>query len=150
MDDQLIYAQASAAENACGRMSPPRLQALHDSLEQACRLPADAGWDRKAAAHAAFFRVLADTADDPAAAAALLSGGALAYDLMTTAGRACDGIVINSRRRFLDCLRAGDPAGAALELEEHLRILHMMCRLTGARREGPRSADDEHAVADQP
>lgn len=48
MYDQLIHAQASAAEMACGRMSPQRLKALHESLEETCRLPADAGWDRRA------------------------------------------------------------------------------------------------------
>jgi DNA-binding GntR family transcriptional regulator len=132
MDDQLIRAQASAAEIACGRISPPRLQALRESFEEACRLPAETGWEQRAAAHAAFFTVLAGAAaGNPAAAALLASGGELARELMIAAGRGCDGIVVNSRRRFLDCLRSGDPGGAALELEDHLRILRVMCRLVG-------------------
>ena len=121
MDDQLIRAQAGAAEIACGRISPPRLQALRESFEEACRLPAETGWEQRAAAHAAFFTVLAEAAaGDPAAAALLTSGGELARELMITAGRGCDGIVVNSRRRFLDCLRGADPGGAAQELEDHL------------------------------
>ncbi|HEX6449732.1 MAG TPA: hypothetical protein VF060_09745 [Trebonia sp.] len=134
MDDQLIRAQASAAEIACGRISPPRLAALRDSFEEACRLPAEAGWESKAAAHAAFFAVLAEAAEaagDPAASSVLASGGQLARELMITAGRGCDGIVVNSRRRFLEHLRGGDPGGATLELEDHLRILRVMCRLAG-------------------
>jgi DNA-binding FadR family transcriptional regulator len=115
-------------------MSPPRLKALSESLGETCRLPADTGWKQKAAAHAAFFAVLAEAADDLVVAPVLVSGAEVAYDLMITAGRAADGIVINSRRRFLECLRAGDPEGAALELEDHLRILHVMCRLIGVRR----------------
>jgi DNA-binding FadR family transcriptional regulator len=129
-------------------MSPPRLKALRESLEETCRLPADTGWERKAAAHATFFAVLAEAADDPVVAPVLVSGAEVAYDLMITAGRAADGIVINSRRRFLECLRAGDPDGAALELEDHLRILHVMCRLIGVRphrRRNGRSAARDHA-----
>jgi DNA-binding FadR family transcriptional regulator len=136
--DQLIRAQASAAEIASGRMSHRSLTALRESVEAACRLPADAGWERKAAAHAAFFTVLAEAANDPVVAPVLASGGELALEMMLKAGRAANGIVTNSRYRFLDCLRAGDPEGAALELEEHLRILQFMCRLAGARTSGKR------------
>jgi DNA-binding FadR family transcriptional regulator len=82
---------------------------------------AQAGLEQRAAAHAAFFTVLAEAAaGNPAAAALLASGGELARELMIAAGRGCDGIVVNSRRRFLDCLRSGDPGGAARELEDHL------------------------------
>jgi len=131
MDDHLIGAQAGAAEIVCGQISPPRLAALRESFGEACRLPAEA-WEQRAAAHAAFFTVLAEgAAADPAAAALLLAGGELARELMITAGRGCDGIVVNSRRRFLDCLRGADPGGAARELEDHLRILRVMCRLAG-------------------
>jgi len=131
--DQLIRAQASAAEIVCGRMSPRSLTALRESIEAACRLPADAGWERKAAAHAAFLTVLAEAANDPVVAPVLIGGSELAYEMMLKAGRAANGIVTNSRYRFLDCLRTGDAEGAALELEEHLRILQFMCRLAGAR-----------------
>lgn len=131
MYDQLIQAQATAAQFACKRISAPRLKALHESVEKACQLSADTGWDERAAAHAAFFNVLAEAADDPVIAAVLVSGGELAYDLQIMAGRASHGIVVNSRHRFLECLGKGDPEGAALVLEEHLRLLHFMCRLAG-------------------
>jgi len=139
MYDQLIRAQASAAEIACRRMSPRSLAALHESTDAACRLPADAEWDRKAAAHAAFLSVLAEAAGDPVVAPVLVSGGDLAYELMLTAGRAANGIVTNSRRRFLDRLRVGDAEGAALELELHFRTLQFMCRLAG----GPAGRRDQ-------
>jgi DNA-binding GntR family transcriptional regulator len=131
MYEPVFRALASAAEIACRRMTSAQLTALHGRVEEACQLPIAAGWDRKAAAHADFFRVLAEVGGDPVAAPVLVSGGELAYDLMVTAGRPADGIVVNSRRRFLESLRTGDAAGAALELEDHFRILHVMCRLTG-------------------
>ena len=137
MFEQLIQTQASAAEIVCKRLGPPHLKALQESVEEACRLPADEGWDRKAAAHAEFFRVLAEVANDPVVAPVLASGRELAYDLMVVAGRAADGIVVNSRRRFLECLCAGDVEGAAFEFGKHLRILHVMYRLAG-RRHGAR------------
>ena len=111
MYDQLIQAQATAAQFACTRVSPPRLKALHDSVEEASRLPADAGWDKKAAAHAAFFTVLAEAADDAVIAAVLVSGGELAYDLMMMAGRAAHGIVINSRPPLPKTPGRGRPRG---------------------------------------
>jgi WhiB family transcriptional regulator, redox-sensing transcriptional regulator len=141
MYDQLIQAQATAAQFACKRIGPLGLKALHENVEEACQLPADAEWVQKGAAHAAFFRVLAEVADDPVIAPVLVSGSELAFDLMMMAGRAAHGIVINSRRRFLECLDAGDPEGAARALEEHLRILHFMCRMAGRlRRERRREA----------
>jgi hypothetical protein len=38
-------------------------------------------------------------------------------------------MITSSRQRLLARLRAGDADGAALEMEDHLRILHYMCRL---------------------
>lgn len=134
MYDQLIQAQATAAQCACKRIGPPGLKALHESVREACQLPADAGWEQKAAAHAAFFSVLAEAADDSVIASVLAGGSGLAYDLMMMTGRAANGMVINSRRRFLERLDDGDPEGAARVLEEHLRILHFMCRLAGSER----------------
>ena len=52
---------------------------------------------------------------------------------MVTAGRTASQIVINSRRRVLGHLRAGDAAAAALELGNHLRTLQFMGRLAGTR-----------------
>src|SRR5260370_31936391 len=55
------------------RMTALHLTALHDSIERACWLVARSQWDRKAAAHAEIFSLLADVVDDPALAP-LLSG----------------------------------------------------------------------------
>jgi DNA-binding GntR family transcriptional regulator len=135
MYDPLIETQIKAAEIACGRMSPSRLKTLRESLENACLLPPDAGWDQKAAAHAAFFTVMAEAADDPVSSPVLATGAELAYELMVTVGRTASQIVINSRRRVLDHLRTGDATAAALELGSHLRTLRFMGRLTGTRRD---------------
>ena len=52
------------------------------------------------------------------------------HDLMVTVGPAADGIILSSRRRLLDLIRAGDADGAAAEMEQHLRRLHFMWRLS--------------------
>jgi GntR family transcriptional regulator, transcriptional repressor for pyruvate dehydrogenase complex len=127
--NELIQAQASATRVACRRMTALHLKALQDSVEQACRVPAGFQWDRKAAAHAEIFNVLADAADDPLTAPVLSDGVGFAYDLMVAAGRAVDGMIASSRQRLLAHLRAGDAEGAALEMEAHLRVLHYMWRL---------------------
>jgi DNA-binding GntR family transcriptional regulator len=146
--DQLIRAQAKAAETACGRISPPRIEALRESLREACQLPAGTAWELRAAAHAAFFTALAEAAGDPVAALVLLSGSDLAYELMVTAGRGASGIITNSRCRFLERLRKGDAEGAALEMEEHLRILDVMCRLAApGRPRGPRRVPPRRQIA---
>lgn len=146
MYSYLIETQAQAAEIGCGRMSPSRLKALHESFEKACQLPADAGWDEKAVAHAAFFTVLAAIDDDPVSAPVLATGAELAYDLMVRADWTASQILINSRWRLLDHLRAGDAAAAAVELGDHLRILHFMCRLTGTWR-GEEQADRDRVLS---
>jgi hypothetical protein len=82
MDDQLIRAQAG-----------------------------EAGWEQRAAAHAAFFTVLAEAAaGDPAATALLASGGELARELMITAGRGCDGIVVTPAAGSWTACAAPTPA----------------------------------------
>ena len=40
MTGELIELQVSAVRNACGQMTALHLKALHDSIEQACRIPA--------------------------------------------------------------------------------------------------------------
>ena len=52
------------------------------------------------------------------------------HDLMLTVGPAADGIMLASRRRLLDLIRAGDADGAAAEMEQHPRRLHFMWRLS--------------------
>jgi DNA-binding FadR family transcriptional regulator len=129
---QLILVLAAAVRIACRRMTALHLKAMHDSVEQAWRTPAAFGWDRKAAAHAEIFNLLADAASDPLAPAltpALSAGAGLAYDLMIEAGHAADGMITSSRQRLLTHLRAGDADAAEQEIESHLRVLHYMSRL---------------------
>src|SRR5271169_2362502 len=133
MDDELIQGQVAALRIACRRMSVQRLEALRHSVEQACLLPGRFGWDRKAAAHAEIFNVLADAVRDLALRRVLNSGVGLVHHLMMVAGPAADGVVATSRRQLLACFLAGDPDGAAGELESELRILHFMSRLANSR-----------------
>jgi hypothetical protein len=129
MNDELIRDQVAALGIACRRMSVQRREALRRSVEQACLLPARFGWDRKAAAHAEIFNLLADAVRDPALSQVLNAGVGLALHLMMAAGPAADGVVATSRRRLLAYFHAGDPDGAAGELESELRLLHFMSRL---------------------
>jgi DNA-binding GntR family transcriptional regulator len=125
MDDGLIQVQARAIRASCARLSAPQLQALQHSVVRASQLPRS-GWDRKAAAHAEIFSLLAGIAEDPVLVRALSSGAGLARQLMVLVGPAVDGMTSSSRQRLLTCLRAGDPEGAAREMETHLRVLTFM------------------------
>jgi DNA-binding GntR family transcriptional regulator len=129
MDEQMIGAQAMAARMACSRMTVLHLAGLHDSVERACCLAARSQWDRKAAADAEIFSLLAEVADDPLLVPLLTGGAGYARELMLAVGRAADGMIVSSRRRLLAYLRAGDGDGAALEMERHLRGLLFMWRL---------------------
>ena len=130
MDEGLIQIHAMAARIACLRMTAQHLKVLHDSVEHASCLPARSHWDRKAAAHAEIFLLLADAADDPILAPVLGNGDGSVHHLMLTVGRAADGMIAGSRQRLLAHLRAGNAEEAALEMEKHLRALHYMWRLT--------------------
>jgi DNA-binding GntR family transcriptional regulator len=116
-------------------LTMPHLSALHDSVERASCLAGRSQWERKAAAHAEIFGLLAEVADDPALAPLLKGGAAYARELMLAVGRAADGMIVSSRRRLLAHLRAGNGDGAALEMERHLRGLHFMWRLGCCRQE---------------
>ena len=125
----MIQAQAMAVRIACARMTVLHLTEFHDSVERACGLGARSHWDRKAAAHAEIFRLLADVVDDPLLAPLLTGGAGYIRGLMLAVGRAADGMIVSSRRRLLVHLSAGDGEGAALEMERHLRVLLYMWRL---------------------
>jgi DNA-binding GntR family transcriptional regulator len=130
MEEGMIQAQAMAARMACARMTTLHLTALHDSVERACCLAGKSQWDRKAAAHAEIFSLLAGVVDDPLLAPLLTGGAGYVRELMLAVGRAADGMIVSSRRRrLLAHLRAGDGEGAALEMEKHLRGLLYMWRL---------------------
>ena len=87
MEEGMIQAQAMAARLACARMTMLHLTELHDSVERACCLAARSQWDRKAAAHAEIFSLLADVVDDPLLAP-LLTGSAAAAALADKAASA--------------------------------------------------------------
>jgi GntR family transcriptional regulator, transcriptional repressor for pyruvate dehydrogenase complex len=131
MEEGMIQVQAMAARIACARMTAPHLSALHDSVEHAFCLTARSQWERKAAAHAEIFDLLADVVDDPALAPVLRGGAGCMNDLLLAVGRAADGMIASSRKRLLAHMRARDGDGAALEMERHLRGLHYMWRLSG-------------------
>jgi len=60
-------------------------------------LPTRSGWERKAAAHAEIFRLLAEIAGEPAAGN--LGGGAgFIRELMRAVGPAANGMITSSRR----------------------------------------------------
>ena len=127
--NELIQAQVTAARTACEQITGPALERLLDSVDRACRLPARPAWEGKAAAHAEIFRLLAEVAGGAAAAGEHSRQAGLIRDLMRTVGPVANGMITSSRRRLLSHLRAGDADGAALEMENHLRVLHYMWRL---------------------
>jgi DNA-binding GntR family transcriptional regulator len=132
MHDQLINALGTATRLACATIEGPDHTALQASLDLACAVSPEAGWECKAAAHAGFFAALAEASRDACAAPVLRNGAEFAYQLMADAGRIADNMVINSRRRMLASLDSGHLEEAALEMERHLRVLSFMGRLCGA------------------
>lgn len=144
MDEELIQAQAMAARIVCLRMTAQHLKTLHDSVDQASRLPARSQWDRKAAAHAEIFSLLADAAAGPVPSEVLHVAAGLAHDLMLAVGPAAGGMITSSRRRLLAHMGAGRADEAALEMEKHLRGLHYMWRLAAPG--SPRPALPRHSI----
>jgi DNA-binding GntR family transcriptional regulator len=131
-DDALIRVLATAVHAVCGRLTAGDLEALRSSAEQARLMPKRIGWDRKATAHAEIFGLLADAAGHPVLAQTLSSGAGLVHHLMMTAGPAADMITASSRGRLLAFLTAGEPEGAAHEMESHLMTLRLIGRLTAS------------------
>jgi DNA-binding FadR family transcriptional regulator len=131
VDDELIKWCTLATHAASSRMTTQHLKALQDSVGQARCLPARLAWNDKATAHAQIFTLLADVITDRPVPVMLLGDvvGAV-HDLMIAVGPAADGVILSSRRRLLDLLRAGDADGAAAEMEKHLRRLHFMWRVS--------------------
>jgi len=129
-DDELIRRCSAAVRVACLRMNPRYLKALRDSVEQARRMPSRFAWDRKAAAHAEIFDLLADVAGDAVPAVPLRDARGHISDLMVTVGPAADGIILSSRRRLLAQVRARHADSVACETEQHLGGLFWMRRLS--------------------
>ena len=131
MDEELIRWCAAATRAACARMTGPFLQAVQDSVAQAGCLPAQLTWDRRATAHVQVINLLADAITDRPVPVRLLADvvGAV-HELMMAVGPAAHGITLGSRHRLLDLLRSGDADGAAAEMEQHLRRLNFMRRVS--------------------
>jgi hypothetical protein len=137
MDEELIWWCVMATRTACVQMTAPHLNALQDSIGQACCLSARFDWDCRAAAHAQILNLLADvTADHPVPARVLTRAVGSLYDLMVAAGPMADGMIKSSRRRLLALIRACDADGAAAEMEHHLRGLRLRAREPGAAEPG--------------
>ena len=136
-EDTLISLQAAATRIACKRMTAQHLDALQASVEQTCCLSARDDWARKATAHAELFNMLGDSTGDPVLVLLVSSATGWLHNLVITVGPRADGIIMSSRRRLLRQLRAGDPDGAAREIEHHLRGLQYMGRLVCAAGSGP-------------
>ena len=119
-------------------------------MERACGLRGRSQWGRKAAAHAEFFSLLTDVADDPLLVPLLTGGAAYVREVMLAVGRAADGMIVSSRRRLLAHMRAGDGEGAALEMERHLRGLLYMWRLAlpGSKAAHERGSDMTAMISD--
>jgi DNA-binding GntR family transcriptional regulator len=145
VDNGLIEMQAMAIRAICGRLTSAHLQGIRRSVEQACLIPKHLGWDRRATAHAEIFALLADAADDPVLAQILNSGTGISHYLMITAGPSAAGVTANSRKRLLAYLTAHDPDGAACEMEDYLRILSIMGRLTAPSPQGGTAPHGETA-----
>src|SRR6266446_6685713 len=99
-----------ATRAAYVRMTTPRLRDRHDSVEQASCLQARSGpgWDRRAAAYAEIFTLLAGMTDDATLAPVLLGAAGVVGRLMIVAGPTANDIIASCRQRLLACLRAGD------------------------------------------
>jgi len=132
-NDTQIQVLAMAVRDVCGQPTTAQLAEMRRSVEQACLMPRHIGWDRRSAAHAEIFLMLADTADHPVLARMLSSGVGFTHHLMIAAGPAAGMMTGNSSKRLLALLAAGDAEGAAHETERHLRVLRLMGRLAGAR-----------------
>lgn len=119
----LMLVQSTFARAACQQRTPQDLYALRASVDQACALPADAAWDRKAAAHAEFHYLLAEATGASGYALMARSIGGSLREMITLAGPAAEDIIIFSRCRMLGHLTSRDADGAAREMEDHMARL---------------------------
>jgi GntR family transcriptional regulator, transcriptional repressor for pyruvate dehydrogenase complex len=119
----LVLVQSVVARIACAQRTWHDLRVLRDSVERACGLPFDIGWERKAAAHAEFYCLLADATGTPVYALLARCVSGSMRDMIVAAGPSAEGNIIASHRRLLGHLRARDADGAAWEMEDHLAQL---------------------------
>ena len=119
----LMLMQSTFARVACEQRTPRDLHVLRASVDQACALPAEAAWDRKAAAHAEFHHLLAEAAGAPGYALIARSIRGSLREMITLAGPAAEDLIIVSRCRMLRHLASRDADGAAREMEDHIARL---------------------------
>lgn len=84
-------------------MTDPHLKSLARQRPASVRHPRRLRRNRKAAAHAEIFKVLADAASEPLSPV-LGSAVGLAYDLVVAAGHVVEGMITSSLRRLLPVL----------------------------------------------
>jgi GntR family transcriptional regulator, transcriptional repressor for pyruvate dehydrogenase complex len=125
----LLLLQSLLVRIASARRTQHDLQALQHSVTKACRLSSSTAWDRRAAAHADFHRLVAEATGAPefALLARLVSGSMQL--LIEAAGPSAEDLIVASRRRLLSHLEAGDADRAAQEMADHLTQLG--CAPTG-------------------
>lgn len=128
-DETSIQVLALAVHDICGRLTAAQLTEMRRSAQRACLLPRHIGWDRRAAAHAEIFALLADAADHPVLARMLNSGVGFTHHLMIAAGPVAGLVTAHSSERLLALLSAGDAEAAADEMEGHLKVLRFLGRL---------------------
>jgi DNA-binding FadR family transcriptional regulator len=119
----LMLMQSTFARVACEQRTPRDLYVLRASVDQACALPAEAAWDRKAAAHAEFHHLLAEATGASGYALIARSIGGSLREMITLAGPAAEDLIIVSRCRMLRHLASRDADGAAREMEDHMARL---------------------------
>lgn len=144
----LMLIQSAVVRAVCAERTERDLQALQESFEQACGLPADVAWERKATAHTEFHNLLADATGNPVFAILVRSMTDTLRDIMVMAGPAAEDIIIGSRSRLLRHLRARDEENAAAEIEDYLaRLDDMRDQTASARR--PRKRGNSIVLARQ-
>lgn len=137
MNENLIPALAAATYIACLQLADQHLASNRDDAGEGAQFPHCLGCDDRVADYPDIFSLLADCVDDPATAEVLRLGPGLVRDLALAAGPAANGIIINSNRRLLTFLRAGDADAAEHEMDRYIRCLSLMSRLARGYRQPP-------------
>jgi DNA-binding FadR family transcriptional regulator len=132
----LTRVQSVVARLASAHRTGHDLRILRESAERAAGLPPDAGWERKAVAHAEFYSLLADATGTSAYALLARCVSGSIRDMIVLAGPSAESLIIASRRRLLVYLRARDADGAAQEMADHLERLEQFPGPLGVARGG--------------
>jgi DNA-binding GntR family transcriptional regulator len=144
-DDAAIRVLALAVRDVCGRLTAAQLEQLRRSAQGACLMPRHVGWDRRAAAHAEIFALLADAADHQVLARMLDVGVGFTHHLMIAAGPVAGLVAAHSSERLVALLSVGDAEAAADEMEGHLKVLRFLGRLARCSAAGNSAAGNSAA-----